>query len=63
MEENVEKAAIWPEIMLQNLSMRSYGKEDYIKKREDYQLRWDVYRKNMANLIAFKRQLICTFTR
>ena len=78
MEENVEKAGIWPEIMLQNLSMRSYGKEldmqmawqrkylkeeDYIKKREEYQLRWDVYRKNMANLIAFKRQLICTFTR
>ena len=37
--------------------------EDYIKKREDYQLRWDVYRKNMADLIAYKRQLICTFTR
>ena len=27
MVENVEMAAVWPEIMLQNLSMRSYGKE------------------------------------
>lgn len=78
MLENVEKAGAWPEVYYQNISLRSYGKEldmqmawqrkyqndeEYVKRREEYQARWDVYRKHMADLIAYKRQLISTFCR
>jgi hypothetical protein len=27
MNENVEKAAVWPEVYYQNISLRAYGKE------------------------------------
>ena len=49
--ENVEKAGVWPEVYLENISLRGYGKEietrmvvkrreenekEYVKKREEY---------------------------
>jgi hypothetical protein len=57
--ENVEKASVWHEVYLQNMQLRGAGRdvetemvwqrkynqeEDYLRKRQEYQKRWGVFR-------------------
>lgn len=76
--KNVEKAAIWPDVMIQNLHYRQATKEietqivqqrkyeteeDYVRKRQEYQKRWDVYRVQQAELASKKKQIIEHFSK
>lgn len=77
-QENLERAGLWPEISAQNLGLRAYGKEletelaaerrqkneqEYIRKRQEYQIRWDIYRKKMEELVKVKKSIMEELTR
>lgn len=76
--KNVEKAAVWPDVMIQNLQYRQATKEietqmvqqrkqeteeDYVRKRQEYQKRWDIYRVQQAELAQKKKQIIEHFSK